>query len=491
MKLEKLQLRDKNRIAFWSTIAILGSVLLLSMAALSDMQNIGMMLRFGYALLAVIVNIVLYRKSASTMIYRHVACISLIIAYALIVFTVHVMYMYAYVFPIAIMVMIYADKRLSAMGAIIAFAGVVIYCVRAGLEGFANDSEIFMAIVLVGMVCVMCMCITTMTLRHNIQTMDEVKKGVDAQSAIASKIIELSDELGKKFVQAKTVSDTLNETMDTNHSAVSEIAESTHLNAEAITEQTSQTADIQESIETVGSEAKQMGEISERTNATVKEGVELIERLKEQATEVAKINLETKTTTEALNESIKAVEAITETILGISSQTNLLALNASIEAARAGEAGKGFAVVADEIRKLSEDTRVATEQISSIINQLTADANSASQSMALSAEYADKQNELIAETGTKLFDIKEDTDALHEGVVQVNGSVENIITANTMIMDSISNLSATGEEVAASTDTALSISESSMDALKNMNEVLAVINDISSEMEKIAKGEDE
>ncbi|MDM8555056.1 methyl-accepting chemotaxis protein [Desulfococcaceae bacterium HSG7] len=72
---------------------------------------------------------------------------------------------------------------------------------------------------------------------------------------------------------------------------------------------------------------------------------------------------------EAVNETVIAMQSISEKIgfvEEISRQTDMLALNAAIEAARAGEYGKGFAVVASEVRKLAERSRKAARNINAL-----------------------------------------------------------------------------------------------------------------------------
>jgi methyl-accepting chemotaxis protein len=72
---------------------------------------------------------------------------------------------------------------------------------------------------------------------------------------------------------------------------------------------------------------------------------------------------------EKLSGSGDQIAAIISAVQDLADQSNLLAVNASIEAARAGDQGKGFAVVALEIKSLADQSKAATEQVRSILDE--------------------------------------------------------------------------------------------------------------------------
>ncbi len=486
MDLELKHLGERNRLAYFINFVIVCSCLLLTVLNVMSGVAIPGVVKIIACVVDVVINIVGYKAYKNQAKYRHICCLS-ICAWSMIILAMSIEnYMYAYIFAIAVMVMIFQDLKITMIGGSCAILETIGFMVMCVMRGNTSTAMAITDVALVLITVFMCFKVTQQQQKHRKESEDALFENMGAHEKVANEIVALAKELNIKFNEAKGVSEELTQSMEDSYAAVSEIAESSKNNADAITNQTAQTVDIQNSIEAVGTEAEKMKDVSEQTNTSVIEGVHLIEQLQKQAEGVVKINVETRETTQALNDSIKDVEAITTTILGISNQTNLLALNASIEAARAGEAGKGFAVVADEIRQLSEGTRQATEQITEIIERLAKDAESAAESMTQSAEFADKQNELIEETGTKLTDIKKETEILYNGVIEVRNSVESVIEANSVIMDNITNLSATGEEVAASTETTLQLSDKCVEGLENMNHLLEGINQISSHMQDLA-----
>lgn len=71
-----------------------------------------------------------------------------------------------------------------------------------------------------------------------------------------------------------------------------------------------------------------------------------------------------------LNERAGNITSVITTITKVAGQTNLLSLNASIEAEKAGEYGRSFAVIAREIRRLADQTAIATLDIEKIVNEI-------------------------------------------------------------------------------------------------------------------------
>ncbi|MBR5635415.1 MAG: hypothetical protein IKW81_00610 [Pseudobutyrivibrio sp.] len=487
MDVKTRQMLEKNKLArYCGTITCIALIFVTVRSIVLDGLNALDIIRLAVAFLDMILFQVTYKSFGEKYKYKYVITLSMVALFLLNIYYPADTNMYIFMYTIILIVMIYGEAGTVRIGCFIAnfclITSGIIEIRRGNISGRDLVTELVFSII----ACTISVIVCKQQRRQTTEVLDTIKENAAEIKETSDTIVELAEKLNQKFVEANEVSDKLNESMDATNSSVNEIVEGTKNTAEAIENQTNKTAVIQESIHSVEQEANNIDDVSSRVEESVNEGVDLINQLKKQAEEVAKINLETASTTQALNTSIQDVQAITETILGISSQTNLLALNASIEAARAGEAGKGFAVVADEIRALSESTREATEEISRIIERLTSDARSASAAMSKSAEYAQKQNELIAETGAKLDAIKEGSDDLREGVVQVKGSVDEVVSANTQIMDNITNLSATSEEVAAAADTVGAVSDDAMEALRNMNETLDVINKIAKEMEEMA-----
>ncbi len=179
-----------------------------------------------------------------------------------------------------------------------------------------------------------------------------------------------------------------------------------------------------------------------------------------------------------LEDNVKAIGGVMETITQISSQTNLLALNASIEAARAGEHGKGFAVVADEVRKLAEQSARSTEEVKVTVQELQVESRLVSEQMNETRENFHRQGTVVNDTeitfgeiSTLMSDIQDSIDAVYEEIQKVAAHKDNVAeTIQTMAATS-QETAAACEEVSASTDEQLRAIQSVTDAAETLTEL--------------------
>lgn len=397
-------------------------------------------------------------------------------------------YSFLYAFIFIVLSMCFFNLRLVVLGNIVVFiTNTIRVATRTNgvQEMFSQENVVMFATLLFAAAA--SIIVTKMMILFNKENVDSITEASEKQAEANKMMVIVADNIIKHFSEAMGKIDELKKSIGANNFAMENIAESTMNTAENIQKEADMCMDIRQVTEQTAEEIKRVLDASERTSETINEGQLEIEELKLQAQNVENANKITEDVIERLTLQVDEVQKFVGIILEISDQTNLLALNASIEAARAGEAGKGFAVVANEIRLLSEQTTTASNNITEIIAKLMEDTKLANESIENSVASVLKQNEMIDNTGKRYDNIHEEMRELAGNVNQTERGMQSILQATETISDSISQLSASGEQVAASSTEGVKTSERSVQSMNECSEILEGIVKLAQELKQFTE----
>ena len=151
-----------------------------------------------------------------------------------------------------------------------------------------------------------------------------------------------------------------------------------------------------------------------------------------------------------LSEKTTNINSVVTTITKVADQTNLLSLNAAIEAEKAGEYGLGFAVVAMEIRRLADQTAVATYDIERMVKEMQSAVAAGVMGMDKFSDEVRQGVEEIRQVSTQLAQIIHQVQTLTPRFQTVNEGMHAQATGAQQISETLTQLSEAAQQTAES-----------------------------------------
>lgn len=151
-----------------------------------------------------------------------------------------------------------------------------------------------------------------------------------------------------------------------------------------------------------------------------------------------------------LSEKTANINTVVTTITKVADQTNLLSLNAAIEAEKAGEYGLGFAVVAMEIRRLADQTAVATYDIEKMVKEMQSAVAAGVMGMDKFSEEVRRGVEEIRQVSTQLAQIIHQVQTLTPRFQTVNEGMHAQATGAQQISETLTQLGEAAQQTAES-----------------------------------------
>jgi len=277
------------------------------------------------------------------------------------------------------------------------------------------------------------------TQRMDLERRDEFGTLAQGFNRMTEQLTVLFGQVQKSGIQVNTSATEIAATSKEQQATASEIAATT-------TEIGATSREISATSRELVRTMSEVSEVAEETATLAGGGQDGLQRMAETMHKVMEAVGSINAKLAVLSEKAGNINQVVTTITKVADQTNLLSLNAAIEAEKAGEFGRGFGVVATEIRRLADQTAVATYDIEQMVKEIQSAVSAGVMGMDKFSEEVRRGMQEVQQVGTQLSQIIAQVQALAPRFVAVSEGVQAQATGAEQISQALTQLSEAAQQ---------------------------------------------
>lgn len=272
-----------------------------------------------------------------------------------------------------------------------------------------------------------------LTARLAVDGRDEMAQLAEGMNAVIAKIHGIVGKIRESSLQLLSIASQIAATARSQEQTVNNLSASTTEVAASVREVSATSKDLSGTMNEVSSTASHAADLATRgRDNTTKMATEMKQLVESTASVSTKLGM--------IREKADSINAVVTTITKVADQTNLLSINAAIEAEKAGEYGRGFLVVAREIRRLADQTAVATLDIETMVHQMQDSVSAGVMQMDKFATEVRSGVEQVTKINQMTWEIIGEVQSLNKRFQLVNEGMRNQTTGAQQINEAMAQI---------------------------------------------------